>query len=223
MKSLLVVASLSLLLLPAAVQAQPYVAVSLGADIARRGTTDDVDRPGSGEALSFSLRTGASVTPTFGVELDFTRASELETTETPDVRILSSLMGGAAMPALEGLIFPPITGYQVHTEERTTTITASAWARQEISPRFSLVYLGGIAFGRIDRTVTTEWNFGFARPAIYAPTYQIETVDYTPGPMAGIEGRLALTEHANLVPGVRLLSLGDGWIMRPAIGLNWTF
>jgi hypothetical protein len=200
-------------------QAQPYVAGSLSADIARTGSTDGLESSGSGEALSFSLRTGTSVTPWFGVELDFTRPSQIESDREPDVRILE-----ATRLTLDGVLpSAPIIGYQVHTEQRVTTITAALWARQEVSPRFSLVYLGGIAFAKVDQTVTTKFNYPFPIPAIFPPSYEIESVDYTQGPMAGLEARIALTDHAHLIPGLRLLALGGGWIMRPAVALGWSF
>jgi hypothetical protein len=201
-------------------QAQPYVAGSLSADIARTGTSDGIAWPGSGEALSFSLRVGAPVAPRFGVELDFTRPSEIVTDQEPDIRILEF-----TRLAIDGLTVPsaPIIGYQVHTEQRTTSLTAALWARQEVSPRFSLIYLGGIAFAKIDRTVTTKFNYPFALPAIYPPSYETASVDYAQGPMAGIEARIGLTDHVHLLPGLRLQAAGGGWIMRPAVGLGWTF
>jgi hypothetical protein len=231
MKQLLAITLLSIVLAPAAVHAQPYVAGSLSADIVRTGSSDTTTLPGSGEAFSFSLRAGAQVTPLFGIELDFTRPSEIETTQEPEFRTLDAsvlTLIGVSPPSL------PILGYRVHTAQRATTVTASAWARQDVSPRFAVVYLGGIAFARVERSVTTTFDFPdfprpvdfpvlITRPSIFPPSYQTTIVDYTQGPMAGIEGRLALTEHVQLAPGFRLLGIGGGWVMRPAVGLGWTF
>ena len=202
-------------------QAQPYVAGALSADIARSGSSDGLDLPGSGEAFSFSLRVGAPVRPWFGVELDFTRPSEIETDQKPDVRILSAY----TLLTLDGLTIPsaPIAAYETHTARRATTITAGVWAKQEVSPRLSLVYLGGIAFARLDQTVTTTFGYSLPLPAIYPPFYEFKSIEYTQGPMAGIEARIAITDHAQLVPGLRLLAVGGGWIIRPAVGLGWAF
>lgn len=200
---------------------QPYVAGALSADIARSGSSDGQNLAGSGEALSFSLRVGAPVTRWFGVELDFTRPSEIETNQAPDIRILSAYTA----LSLDGLTIPStsIVGYDVHTARRTTTITAGLWAKQEVSPRLSLVYLGGIAFARLDQTTSTTFNYPLPALSIYPPAYEFTSVEYTQGPMAGIEARIALTDHAQLVPGLRLLAVGGGWIMRPAVGLGWVF
>jgi hypothetical protein len=92
-----------------------------------------------------------------------------------------------------------------------------------VSPKLSLVYLGGVAFVRLDQT--TKTTFGYALPvlSIYPPSYEYKTVEYTQGPMAGIEARIGLSDHTQLVPGLRLLAVAGGWIMRPAVGLGWTF
>jgi hypothetical protein len=201
--------------------AQPYVAGALSADIARTGGLDGENLPGSGEAFSFSLRVGAAVTRSFGVELDFTRPSEIETVQSPDVRILAA----TTLLTLDGVTnrSAPIIGYEMHTARRATTITAGMWAKQDVSPRLSLVYLGGVAFTKLDQTTSTTFNYPLPALSIYPPAYEFTSVEYTQGPMAGIEARIALTEHAHLVPGLRLLAVGGGWIMRPAVGLGWAF
>ena len=154
--------ALSATLYATPVAAQAYVAGALSADIARSGSSDGQKLPGSGEAFSFALRVGSPVTRAFGVELDFTRPSEIETDQTPDIRILSA----SALLALDGLTVPsaPIRGYQIHTSRRTTTITASVWGKQEVSPKLSLVYLGGVAFARLQQT--TKTTFDYLLPAL---------------------------------------------------------
>lgn len=221
MRPLSIVALLATLLMPAAARAQDaaaYVAGSLGADIARTGSVDENVSAGNGEALSFSLRVGAAIVPRFGVELDFTRPEPIEVDETPDVRIL----------ATSGLvqIYPPIAsiiGWKVHTAQRNTTVTAAAWVRQDITPRVSMVYLGGLVFARVSRSIRSSFDFVPVAASIYRPTYETKTVDYGRGPMGGLEARINLTDHAQLVPGVRLLAIEDAWIMRPAIALGWSF
>ena len=157
----------------------------------------------------------------FGVELDFTRPSEIETDQTPDIRILSA----STLLTLDGLTVPaaPIANYEIHTAQRATTITAGLWAKQEVSPRLSIVYLGGIAFARLDQTTKTTFDYPLPVLSIYPPAYEYTSIEYTQGPMAGIEVRIAMTDHVQLVPGLRLLAVGGGWITRPAVGLGWAF
>jgi hypothetical protein len=227
----LVVAALTLVFWSAAAQAQPtYVAGSLGADIGRTSSAGGFDAPGTGEALSFSLRVGTGLTSRFGVELDFTRPSEIETDETPDVTILPApryTIADLSQPfpalSLPSLPISGILNYTFRTAQRTTTMTAAAWVRQEITPRFSLAYLGGIAFGRVERTVTTSFDIPPILTSLYPPSFDVRTVDYEVGPMAGVEGRIGLTDHVQIVPGFRALSVGGGWILRPAVSLTWVF
>src|SRR3954471_7099974 len=88
----LALATCALVLCASAAHAQgSYVAGSVSADVARMGSADHRDTPGTGEAVSWSLRAGGAITPRFGVELDFTRPSEIETDDTPDVSIYGDL------------------------------------------------------------------------------------------------------------------------------------
>jgi len=41
--------------------------------------------------------------------------------------------------------------------------------------------------------------------------------------MVGFEGHVGLSEHVQLVPGIRMLSIAGQWIVRPAVGLGWSF
>jgi len=225
----LALATCALVLYASAAHAQAsYVAGSVSADVARMDTVNHTDAPGTGEAVSWSVRAGGAITPRFGVELDFTRASEIETDDRPDVSILGDLsytfVGPSDFLSFPGdVTLPSILSYNVHTAQRTSTITAAAWARQAITARVALVYLGGIAFGRVERTTTSSFDFPIPLASIYVPSSELRTVDYTAGPMAGFEARIGLAQHVELVPGVRMMAAGGGWIIRPAVGIGWTF
>jgi len=226
-----IVGSLLLVLgFAAAAQAQSgYIAGSLSADISRMGSTDGTDLPGTGEALSFSLRAGVPITPRFGVEFDFTRPSEIENDQTPDVSIYADLPVtflttlDPTLPLDTILPALPTFNYSIHTTQRITTYTAAAFARQEITPRLAMVYLGGIAFGRVERTLSTSFALPIPIPlaSIYPASFDTRTVEYATGPMGGVEAHVGLTDHVQVVPGVRILGLAGGWIIRPAVGLAW--
>jgi len=209
----------------------PYVGASIGADIARFTSSDGFDNPATGEALSWALRLGGPIGSRFGVELEFARPEEIKNDQTPDVRILaavSDLLGipstTIGLPNVGTAIFPPIN-FTVRTSRRNTTLTASAWARQEVSPRFSMVYLGGIGFNRIEQVY--EYSFGGGgRVNPLIPTIlprSTRTTEYSVGPMVGVEARVGMSDHLRLVPGVRLHGLDGGWLVRPAVGLAWEF
>jgi len=201
-----------------------YVAASLNADIVRNGTIDESPTPGTGEALSFSLRAGHAITSKFGVELDFTRPSAIESDETseifyPDMSLV--FVDGFGLPGSIG--GSDIFRTQIHLKQRTTTITAAAWARQEITSRFSVVYLGGVAFARRAQDLTASSAGIPLALAPFLPSIATHTVDYSAGPMVGAEAPIGMTEHVRLVPGMRLLALNGGWTLRPAVALGWTF
>lgn len=208
----------------------PYVGASIGADIARFSSSDGFDNPATGEALSWALRLGGPIGSRFGVELEFARPEEIESEDNP-VRILADLVPGVGTLTVIGggqtssvtTVFP--VPFNIRTSRRNTTLTASAWARQEVSRRFSMVYLGGIGFNRIEQVY--EYNFGGggrANPLI--PTIlprSTRTTEYSVGPMVGVEARVGMSEHLRLVPGIRLHGLDNGWLVRPAVGLAWEF
>ncbi len=232
MKCIIYIATIAVLCVsaatPALAQDGAYVGASVGMDAARFSSAGDIDNPATGEAFSWALRAGAPIASRFGVELEFVRPESIENNETPDVRILGSSFPfsaeAAAALALIGATTPIISpiNFSVRTEQRNTTLAASVWARQEISPKFSMVYLGGIGFFRIEQ----EFEYSFSGGGSRAPTIlprSSRLIQYGVGPMAGVEARVGMSDHLRLVPGVRLQALQGGWIVRPAIGLAWEF
>jgi hypothetical protein len=210
-----------------------YVGASIGADIARFGSGYADPSPGTGEALSWALRVGAPVGSLFGVELEFVRPQEIERESVPDVRILqansasfswSSVVESLGLGTVAPTVFPPIS-YSIRTAERHTTVAATAWVRQEISPRFTMAYLGGVTFARTD--LDYEYSFsgftGFPGSGIVPASSVERVVRYSAGPVVGTEARIGMTDHVQLVPGVRLHAFDGGWVVRPAVGIAWQF
>ena len=95
---------------------------------------------------------------------------------------------------------------------------------QELSQRVSLVYLAGMGFYR--STSESEARFDILPPELSIPGLLptlSKTVSYGVRPLAGFEVRIDLTDHLELVPGVRLHGLDNAWLVRPAVGLAWNF
>ena len=216
----------------------PYVAGAIGAEIVRStsvkspGSTFD---SGNGESWSGAIRVGTFVAPRYGVELEFLRPGEIEGDDEGPIYIageiprpvLGSLIADGVVPNDLGVdvgIFPIINQ---QTRMRTTTVSTLAFARQTVGEHVDLVYLGGVGFSR----VVQEIEFGFSGPLFAAgrpvPSYKTRTTQYGVGPVVGAEARIAMTEHARIVAGIRLHALGqslvDGWIIRPSVGLAWAF
>ena len=217
------------LALASPVFAQSYVGAFLVGDVVRLDQYDSsLGDSGSGEAFGFGLRLGTPVGSRWGVELEFVRPGEITSDQTPDILPLLTT-GVGTVPSstrpnvYDPSIFPdslilPIS-YRVRTTQRRTTLSTALWVRQEISRRFSLAYLGGVAFGRTDSEV--ELSFGSVRPTII-PTVS-ESINYDVAPMVGVEGRIRMGGQVDLVPGIRLHGTEGGWLIRPAVGLAWTF
>lgn len=199
----------------------PYVGAAVGLDVSR---FDRVEAEGfndvaaDGEAIAFSLRLGTSVGQRWGVELGFTRPSEVERE--------SSFGFPRPLTAVSAPVPIPLPTFEARTtiERRNTTLDTVLWVSQRAGNRVDLVYLGGIAFSRI----VEDLGFQFTRrvAGIVVPN-STRTITYGVGPVAGVEARIALTDHLRLVPGVRLHGIGgsasEGWLLRTSAGLAWQF
>ena len=87
-----------------------------------------------------------------------------------------------------------------------------------------MVYTGGISFMRTESTFGINYAVVRAIPGlILPPTQRITFINYGVRPVVGAEARISLTEHVELIPGVRLTGLENGWLIRPAVGLGWSF
>jgi hypothetical protein len=205
-----------------------YVGAALTGDIVRfdHSETRGVgDVRSGGEALGFALRVGTPLASIWGVEAEFVYPSEIERESSPDIFPLASPIAtnvSIVGPVLGPVIYPPIS-YSVRTSWRTTTFSTGIWARQNVSERVALVYSGGAAFNRTQN----EFEFIYAPlprlGVIVPPSTLTETVRYSVRPFAGIGARIGMTEHLELVPAARLLGLESGMLVRPSIGLGWTF
>ncbi len=219
----------------------PYVSAAVVGDVllsTHSETSLGGDVPSGGEAIGFALRVGTPLGSRWGVELEFTRAGEIET-EFDGVIPLASRAGSAvswtsslppgSVPAGIDAVLPLLqrpTSYSLQTTQRHSTLSTIVWMNQELSPRVSLIYLAGMGFSRT--TFENESRFeilplppGISIPNIFPAI--TKTVTYGVRPLAGIEGRIGLTEHVDLVPGIRLHGLDNGWLLRPAVGLAWNF
>jgi len=186
------------------------------------------DVPEGGEALGFALRVGTPLGARWGVELEFTRPGEIETELAGGPIPLSradtiTSLTTAAIGSTLIQVLPQPVSYSLNATERHSTLSTTVWFAQELSPKVSLVYLAGMGFYRA--TYESEFRFdilpgGIASPLVPSPT---RTVNYGVRPLAGFEARLKLTDHVDLVPGVRLHGLENSWLLRPAVGLAWNF
>jgi len=219
-------------LAPPAFAQGAYVGAFLVGEIVRLDQYDSrAEDSGNGESLGFALRLGSPIGAKWGVELEFVRPGEITSTQVPqifpailDVTPIQVIPGLPNQGGYAPLIYPPIS-YEFRSTQRRTTLSPALWVRQEISQRFSMVYLGGVAFGRTSNEVEINYSFGRSTilpiPSI-APIVN-ESITYDVQPMVGVEGRIRMAGKVDLVPGLRLHGAQGGWLIRPAVGLSWNF
>ena len=209
-----------------------YVGAFLVGEIVRLDQYDSgTQDTGNGESFGFGLRLGSPIGAKWGVELEFVRPGESTRNPFPQslpaIYQVTAVQGIPSLPnqvLYDPLIFPPIS-YEFRSTQRRSTLSTSLWVRQEISPRVSMVYLGGVAFGRTSGEVEITYTIG--RPSIL-PIVPIsplinESISYDVQPMVGVEGRIRMAGNVDLVPGLRLHGAQGGWLIRPAVGLSWNF
>ncbi len=226
-KTCAVLAATLLMTAPAMAQT-PYVGAALVGDVARVSHSSfdrrQNDASGGGEAIGFALRLGTGIGGAWGVETEFARPSAITSISSPQLLAALDYPRLAGLPSLIDFGLEPGLGISITTRQRNTTLSTVAWVRQDLTNRTALVYLGGLSFVRA--ASVTEYSFSFTRslPGLLLPAAdRVEFVAYGVRPVVGIEARIGLTDHLELVPGVRLTGLDNGWLVRPAVGLGWGF
>ena len=202
-----------------------YVGGSVVADVVRLSGTSDAFNPGSGEAIGGALRVGAPLGSQWGVDLEFSRSADIDGRPAANILTIESTIPGSVVGGTPTIFPPP----DIRTRQQLSTLTTMLWWRHEVSGRLDLVYLGGVAFNRTAR------EFRFTFPAVTIPVFppggvrrpsqvfEQETVSYDAGVAVGLDAGIAMTDHLRLVPGVHLLTVPGGWVLRPAVGLQWLF
>ena len=230
MRKLLIL--LAVLLTAQSVYAQgAYVSASLTGDVVRQNRVKSAgtDQSTDGEAIGFALRVGTELGTRWGVELEFARPQKIDNEFSPGIVPLPAdvtplNIPGVGAPTISGLYTFPTYSYRLRTSRRNTMLSSAVWARQQLSPRMSLVYLGGIGFHRTssDVTLTFEPRAPIGFPIALPPSVT-SSINYDAGPFAGMDGRIGLTDHAHIVAGVRLHGINGGWLFRPSVGIGWNF
>jgi hypothetical protein len=209
-----------------------YVGAAVVGDVLRSTHSESLlglDVPAGGEAVGFALRIGTPLGSRWGVELEFTRPGEIETEFSGAIPWTSSvelvtLSTRGPISVTVPQVFPSPLPYRLRSTQRHSTLSPTVWFNQELSRRVSLVYLAGMGFYRA--TFESESRFEILPASITLPVgfpTVTKTVSYGVRPLAGFEACIRLTDHVALVPGVRLHGLDSAWLLRPAVGLEWSF
>jgi hypothetical protein len=211
-----------------------YVGASFIGDVVRTSGSGFGDSAGNGETFGGALRVGTPLGQHWGVELEFARTGEIEMMPfgvfpAGGIEWSSGASGSFSFTDVttSALIFP---APRFESERRLSTISTLVWWNHELSDRVSLVYLGGVAFTRTTWEVRISYPdfpvppFPLGRPTILPPPdLNQEMTSYDADVAVGFEGRIGMTDHLRLVPGIRLHTISGGWAIRPGVGLQWAF
>lgn len=211
---------------PAWAQSETGVSAALVGDIIRHSGSGDVFGSGSrdGEELGFSLRLDRALGTRWGVELEYVRGGEIESESNlfpalPTELLTSLTSASFSFSSSSSLIFPRQSRTTVR--DRLSTVSSLAWYRQAVGGRTSLVYSAGIAFGIAESEATFTF-IGLPNQNTIPPTTSKYT-SYSVNPIVGVDARISMTEHAALVPGLRVVGGNGAIIIRPSVGLRWQF
>jgi hypothetical protein len=202
-----------------------YVGASFIGDIVKVSGSSYGDGTGGGETFGGALRAGVALGERWGVELEYARTGEIEA--RPNVFLAQASFTLA--PFDEPSYFPIP---EFSSERQLSTISTLLWWSHEMSQRFSLVYLGGVAFTRtaFDLRVGYPLPVGppipvdrFGSGIAFPRVIEQESTSYGADVAVGIEGRIGMTDHLRLTPGLRLHTVPGGWAIRPGVGLQWMF
>jgi hypothetical protein len=210
----------------------PYVAGTIGADVSRVSHTDSslYSSPSNDtEVVSGSLRVGTSLGEAWGVELEFVRSGRSHQSQIPifsplaggvNIGSVTSILSGGASPV--GIPISSPVNFQTDVRSSHSDLDAVLWARQRLGGSIDMVYLGGLVFSR-ERLEVTQTFPTAIRALLPSGGFRTTLIDYGTRPLVGVESRIRMTSHMRLMPGLRLQGLGDGWLLRPYVGLGWFF
>jgi hypothetical protein len=210
----------------------PYVAATIGADVPRVSHTDSslYSSPSNdAEVVSGSLRVGTSLGEAWGVELEFVRSGRSHRSQNPfisplaggvNIGSVTSILSGGASPV--GIPISSPVNFQTDVRSSHSDLDAVLWARQRLGGSIDMVYLGGLVFSR-ERVDVTQTFPTVIRTLAPSGGFRTTLIDYGTRPLVGVESRIRMTSHMRLMPGLRLQGLGDGWLLRPYVGLGWFF
>ena len=231
MRSCVAALALVVLATPAAAQST-YVAGSAVFDLARFDKVEfanDLPRitggaaSADGEALGFNLRIGRALGERWGLEFEFARSGEFDNSVSYGVPFLSDF---TSLPAELALLPFPEFRVELETEQRFTNYGAWAWVRQDLGGRVDLTYLGGLMFTRTN----FEQELRVTDPRLVqwiSILPDMSLTEYSISPAVGIDAGFRVSDRAAVTAGFRLhgarVGGRTGLLLRPNVGLRWTF
>ncbi len=180
------------------------------------------DATHDGEAIGFTVGVARAIGERWGVAFEVGRTGEIENSETAafDPRILIQVpLPPIGRPILD-------LAFERRTELQLTTSTALLWVKHSAGDRVELSYTAGLSL------VSSESARTFSITddrllAIWALPTGLRTTEHRAAPVVGADAAITLTDHIALTAGIRAFVVEvagtSGWLIRPGVGVRWTF
>lgn len=175
----------------------------------------------NGSSVGVALRVTQALADRWGVELEFALPGDIESEATRQTTI-SSTLSPTPPPPFSFQVLTPVS-YRIATRRQHLTIGTTAWFKQSIGGKTSLVYSAGVGLLRMRQEL--EYDFSSVIPGLTIPfpPSGVTSISYAVAPLLGLDAQIALSEHVRLVPGIRVQPHSSMWLLRPGIGVGWTF
>ena len=195
---------------PAAAQTQQpesmYVTVSALADI-KHFSGDPATNVLDGNAFGGSVAFGTSLSARWDLEAGVDASGFTDVSKPRTVTIRRSVIT-----------------LQSRTRNRATSFAALVRYHAAPRGRLQIGYLGGLLFLRLERQFDTEAPAD--TPASLIPK-ALALVDYGAAPVVGVDARITVAAHVAIVPALQASAFQfhdvGGVLLRPRIGVRWTF
>lgn len=173
------------------------------------------------------LSVGVHLTPRVSARFEWGLTGQLETSQSYNIlaaldRPSFDVLGGIETFLSYGTADLAAIVPANYRQERQTMTGAALLGYHLGDGRVSLEVLGGLGF--VNQEIKTRYDVRilFGGPtSISERSYTTST--YHAVGVVGADVAVALTDHAAVVPSLRVFSLNNGLSVRPGVGLRWTF
>lgn len=194
-----------------------------------------VDDNRDGTAAGGALQLGVYLTPRVSARFEWSMTDWLEYRNGSGIYPLyaaAELRSGIVPPGFEGRFDPALVESLIAPygfRGRTRSKAGFALLGYHLgSRRASVEVMGGM--GWVARTTRTSYDFRIAQPLLNLlpdslPFRGGESgfTDYQTVGVAGLDATVGLTDHAAVVPQLRVFASGGTLSVRPGVGIRWTF
>lgn len=201
------------------------------ASIERSARASDygLDSDRNGTAAGGSLNLGVYLTPRVSARFEWSMTDWLEYRDQIIYPLyarqgLAVGMGPAVDLALAERLIAP-----VGVENRSRSKAGFALIGYHLgSRRASVEVMGGM--GWLARTTRASYGYRGAQPlmealpnALLLPRGESKSTQFQTTGVAGLDALVGLTDHAAIVPQLRVFASGGDLSLRPGVGIRWTF